>query len=104
MRYLLILTAILCVSACSLHAEIEDTASSWQGHQLAQVQAAWGAPSTATDAGGWTSWKLGNPDGGWIVRFHTDNRSGRIDEHEVSTWGTLPSDLPHELAPNHHTF
>jgi hypothetical protein len=104
MRYLFLLTATVCTAGCSLHDQIEGTASSWQGHHLPQVEAAWGAPSYATDAAGWTSWRLGNPQGGWIVGFHTSGDDQKIDDHSVTTWGRLPSDLPHELAPPPQAF
>ncbi len=84
-----------------MHDQIEDAAASWQGRSISQVEAAWGAPSYATDPAGWTVWRLGNPSGGWIVRFHTAEGDEKIDEHSVTTWGALPNDLPHELAPKH---
>ena len=99
MRYLPTLLALLLAAGCSLHDEIDSTASSWQGHPLEEVEAAWGPPVFWPAPANWTTWRLGNDQGGWIVRFHTDDK-GRINAHTVTTWGTLPNDLPHELAPS----
>ncbi len=101
MRTLLSLTALLLLTGCSLHDQIESAAESWQGQPLALLEGAWGAPSEATDPQGWTTWTLGNDQGGWIVGFHTKPANHRIDDHTVTTWGTLPNDLPRELAPSH---
>ena len=105
MNYSLLgLTTLILLAGCSLHDQIEDTANSWHGQTLSQVEAAWGAPSVATNDQSWTTWRLGNDAGGWIVKFHSDTSKHTIDKQEVSTWGTLPNDLPHELAPKHHLF
>lgn len=93
-----IMPLLLFCAACSMRGEINDSAASWQGHQLMQVEAAWGAPSTATTIERWTSWREGNGQGGWIVRFHTDEH-GRIDKHDVTTWGALPPDIVPGIAP-----
>lgn len=79
--------------------EIHDSASSWTGHTLAQVEGAWGAPSDATSNANWTTWQEVSPTGGWIVRFHTDAHE-RIDTHEVTSWGTMPDDIVPSTAPS----
>lgn len=104
MHYSLCLSTLVILAGCSLHDQIENTADSWHGQTLSEVQGAWGAPSLATTDQGWTTWRLGNDDGGWIVKFHINASEHTIDKQHVTTWGTLPSDLPHELAPKHHTF
>lgn len=104
MHYLLCLATLVILAGCSLHDKIEDSADSWNGQTLSEVEAAWGAPSLATTDNGWTTWRLGNDAGGWIVKFHTSTSKHTIDKQHVKTWGTLPSDLPRELAPKRHLF
>lgn len=104
MSRLLALTTPIVLAGCSLHDQIEDTAQSWQGQRLSQVEGAWGAPSQETDPMNWTRWTMGNDQGGWVVGFHTNSTDQIIDDHIVTTWGTLPSDLPNELAPKHQPF
>jgi|TARA_B100002003_G_scaffold250396_1_gene289690 hypothetical protein len=104
MNRLFALAIPIVLAGCSLHDQIEDTAQSWQGQRLSQVEGAWGAPSQATDPLNWTMWTMGNDQGGWVVGFHTHTADQIIDDHVVTTWGTLPNDLPSELAPKHRSF
>ena len=75
------------------------SADSWHGHTLREVEASWGAPAYRTTQDRWTTWRVGNEQGGWIIKFKT-NSEGRIDTSTVHTWGTLPNQMPDELAPS----